>query len=74
VFDGGRLGLVRGGGVVDVSDLVGGGHADWPPVFLLRTIARFPALRPRLEEALERRPPAPLDRVRLEARSSSRAR
>lgn len=67
VFDGGRLGLVRGGGVVDVSDLVGAGHADWPPVFLLRTIARFPELRPRLVEALERRPPAPLDRVRLEA-------
>ncbi len=68
VFDDSRLGLLRDGAVVDVSDLVGaGGAADWPPVFLLRAIAGFDRLRPRLEEARRSRSGAPLDRVRLRA-------
>jgi 2-keto-4-pentenoate hydratase/2-oxohepta-3-ene-1,7-dioic acid hydratase in catechol pathway len=67
VFDESRLGLLRDGAVVDVSDLVGAGGADWPPVFLLRAIADFDRLRPRLAEAVERRPGIPLDRVRLRA-------
>ena len=67
VFDDSRLGLLRDGAVVDVSDLVGAGGAEWPPVFLLRTIADFDRLRPRLTGAVERRPGIPLDRVRLRA-------
>jgi 2-keto-4-pentenoate hydratase/2-oxohepta-3-ene-1,7-dioic acid hydratase in catechol pathway len=67
VFDDSRLGLLRDGAVVDVSDLVGAGGADWPPVFLLRAIADFDRLRPRLLDVLERRPGTPLDRVRLRA-------
>jgi 2-keto-4-pentenoate hydratase/2-oxohepta-3-ene-1,7-dioic acid hydratase in catechol pathway len=68
VFDEGRLGVLRDGAlIVDVSDLVGAGQGDWPPVFLLRAIAEFDQLRPRLLEAAERRPGLPLDRVRLEA-------
>ena len=51
VFDDARLGLVRDDGVVDVSDLVGAGRAEWPPVFPLRAIADFDRLRPRLTEA-----------------------
>jgi 2-keto-4-pentenoate hydratase/2-oxohepta-3-ene-1,7-dioic acid hydratase in catechol pathway len=67
VFDDSRLGLVRDGDVVDVSDLAGAGDARWPPVFLLRVIEDFDRLRPRLLDALERRPGVPLDRVRLAA-------
>jgi 2-keto-4-pentenoate hydratase/2-oxohepta-3-ene-1,7-dioic acid hydratase in catechol pathway len=68
VFDDSRLGLLRDGtAVVDVSDLVGAGGAEWPPVFLLRAIAGFDGLRPRLLEALQRRSGIPLDRVRLRA-------
>jgi 2-keto-4-pentenoate hydratase/2-oxohepta-3-ene-1,7-dioic acid hydratase in catechol pathway len=67
VFDDSRLGLVRDGDVVDVSDLAGAGGARWPPVFLLRVIADFDRLRPRLLDALERRSGVPLDRVRLAA-------
>jgi 2-keto-4-pentenoate hydratase/2-oxohepta-3-ene-1,7-dioic acid hydratase in catechol pathway len=67
VFDESRLGLVRGDTVVDVSDLVGAGGGDWPPVFLLRAIGDFERLRPRLLQAAEGRPGLPLDRVRLQA-------
>jgi 2-keto-4-pentenoate hydratase/2-oxohepta-3-ene-1,7-dioic acid hydratase in catechol pathway len=67
VFDDSRLGLVRDGDVVDVSDLAGAGDVQWPPVFLLRVIEDFDRLRPRLLDALERRSGVPLDRVRLAA-------
>jgi 2-keto-4-pentenoate hydratase/2-oxohepta-3-ene-1,7-dioic acid hydratase in catechol pathway len=68
VFDDSRLGVLRQGAlVVDVSDLVGAGQGDWPPVFLLRAIADFDRLRPRLREAVEHRSGLPLDHVRLRA-------
>ena len=65
VFDDSRLGLLRDAAVVDVSDLVGAGAAAWPPVFLVRAIADFERLRPRLLEALRDRRGIPFDRVRL---------
>jgi 2-keto-4-pentenoate hydratase/2-oxohepta-3-ene-1,7-dioic acid hydratase in catechol pathway len=67
VHDDSRLGLLREERVVDVSDLVGAGGADWPPVFLLRAIAGFDRLRPRLEEALRSRTGVALEHVRLQA-------
>ena len=67
VFDDSRLGLLRDDRVVDVSDLVGAGAAEWPPVFLLRAIAGFDGLRPRLEEAGRSRAGVPLAQVQLRA-------
>jgi 2-keto-4-pentenoate hydratase/2-oxohepta-3-ene-1,7-dioic acid hydratase in catechol pathway len=67
VFDDSRLGLLQDEQVVDVSDLVGAGAGDWPPVFLLRAIAGFDRLRPRLEEAARTRPGVPLGQVQLRA-------
>jgi 2-keto-4-pentenoate hydratase/2-oxohepta-3-ene-1,7-dioic acid hydratase in catechol pathway len=67
VFDDARLGLVRDDGVVDVSDLVGAGRAEWPPVFLLRAIADFDRLGPRLTAALGTRPGLLLSEVHLAA-------
>jgi 2-keto-4-pentenoate hydratase/2-oxohepta-3-ene-1,7-dioic acid hydratase in catechol pathway len=67
VFDDSRLGLLHDERVVDVSDLAGAGAADWPPVFLLRAIAGFDGLRPRLEEAGRSRPGVPLGQVQLRA-------
>lgn len=67
VYDDSKVGLTRNGGVIDVSDIVGAGAAEWPPVFMLRAIAGFDRLRPRLEEALRSRSGVPLDRVRLAA-------
>jgi hypothetical protein len=52
VYDDSRLGVLREGTVVDVSDLVGAGPGEWPPVFLVRAIAAFGRLRPRLVPAL----------------------
>ena len=67
VYDDSRVGLVRDGTLIDVSDLVGGGSGEWPPVFILRAIAGFDRLRPKLDQALLTRPGIPLDRVRLRA-------
>lgn len=67
VYDDGKVGVLRGDTVVDVSDLVGAGGAEWPPVFMLRAIAGFDRLRPRLEEAGRSREGRPLGRVGLRA-------
>jgi 2-keto-4-pentenoate hydratase/2-oxohepta-3-ene-1,7-dioic acid hydratase in catechol pathway len=67
VYDDRRLGVIRDGEVVDVSDLVGAGDAGWPPVFLLRAIADFDRLRPALEQAVRSRPSRPLAELHLEA-------
>src|SRR6266849_1986499 len=66
VYDDNRVGLVRDETLIDVTDLVGGG-GEWPPVFILRAIAGFDRLRPKLDQALLTRPGVPLDRVRLRA-------
>ncbi len=67
VYNDYKVGLLRDGRVVDVSDLVGSGTGEWPPVFMLRAIAGFDRLRPKLEEALRNRDGTPTDRVRLRA-------
>jgi 2-keto-4-pentenoate hydratase/2-oxohepta-3-ene-1,7-dioic acid hydratase in catechol pathway len=67
VYDDRRLGVLRDGEAVDVSDLVGAPDAGWPPVFLLRAIAGFDRLRPALEQALRSRPSRPLAQLHLEA-------
>jgi 2-keto-4-pentenoate hydratase/2-oxohepta-3-ene-1,7-dioic acid hydratase in catechol pathway len=67
IYDDDRIGLLRDGIVVDVSDLLDASRGEWPPVFLLRAIADFDRLRPRLSEALQRREGVPLDRVQLRA-------
>jgi len=67
VYDNNRVGLVRNETLVDVSDIVSARDGEWPPVFLLRAIADFDRLRPRLTEALRSREGLPLDRVQLRA-------
>jgi 2-keto-4-pentenoate hydratase/2-oxohepta-3-ene-1,7-dioic acid hydratase in catechol pathway len=50
-FDDGRIGVVRGDEVIDVSDIAGAANEPWPPVAMTRLIADFARLRPRLESA-----------------------
>ena len=66
-FNGGRLGVVRDNVVVDVGDAAGVARDEWPPVQMLRLIARFGALRAELDEAARVRDGVPLEEVRLEA-------
>ena len=65
-FNGGRLGVVRDGVIVEVGDVAGAVGDEWPPVGMLRLIARFDALRPDLEEAARAREGVPLEQVRLD--------
>ncbi|CAN0482588.1 unnamed protein product, partial [Phaeothamnion confervicola] len=65
-FNGTRIGVVRDGEVIDISDLVGadGGANPWPPVAMNRLIADFAAYRPKIEAAMSR-PGKPIGQVKL---------
>jgi 2-keto-4-pentenoate hydratase/2-oxohepta-3-ene-1,7-dioic acid hydratase in catechol pathway len=63
-FDNGRIGLVTGDHIVDVSDLLGDDAHAGPPVAMNRLIADFASFRPALEAAAAR-PGLPLSSVRL---------
>lgn len=65
-FDGGRIGLVVGDAIVDVTDAAGVDTAQWPPVGPLRLIADFDNLRPQLLKAGQTATPIPLASVRLD--------
>jgi 2-keto-4-pentenoate hydratase/2-oxohepta-3-ene-1,7-dioic acid hydratase in catechol pathway len=64
-FNGGRIGVVVGDRVVDVSAAAGCDPAEWPPVGINRLIRNFDDLRPVLEKAATG-PGVPLSSVRLE--------
>ena len=66
-FNGGRIGVVRDDVIVDVDDVAGAGRDEWPPVGMLRLIARFDALRPNLEEAARKREGTLVEEARLDA-------
>lgn len=65
-FDGGRIGLVVGDAIVDVTDAAGVDTGQWPPVGPLRLIADFDNLRPKLLKAAQTATPIPLASVRLD--------
>ncbi|MBL8379954.1 MAG: fumarylacetoacetate hydrolase family protein [Burkholderiales bacterium] len=64
-FDEGRIGLVDGDEIVDVTTLCEHDPGAWPPVGPTRLIAEFGRYRPRLSQALERSPRRPLAGVTL---------
>ena len=65
-FNGGRIGVIVGENIVDVSAACGTDPAEWPPVGIIRTIADFEHLRPAIEKAAAGRG-VPLSSVHLEA-------
>jgi 2-keto-4-pentenoate hydratase/2-oxohepta-3-ene-1,7-dioic acid hydratase in catechol pathway len=65
-FNGGRVGLVDGEEIVDLSGLVGPSALSWPPVGMVQLIAQFDALKTRLEGLAKDGPHEPLANVRLE--------
>lgn len=65
-FDGGRIGVVDGDSIVDVTAICEVDPAEWPAVGPLRLIRDFAVLRPAIEAALPSAPRLALADVRLE--------
>jgi 2-keto-4-pentenoate hydratase/2-oxohepta-3-ene-1,7-dioic acid hydratase in catechol pathway len=65
-FNGGRIGIVVGDTIRDVTAAAGIDPAEWPPVGPLRLIANFATLRDKLVAAAQTAPAMPLDEARLE--------
>jgi 2-keto-4-pentenoate hydratase/2-oxohepta-3-ene-1,7-dioic acid hydratase in catechol pathway len=66
-FDQGRLGVVQDDRIIDISDLVPLPSGFWPPVGMVKLIADFDALQPRIVDAVSTRKSVALASVRLEA-------
>jgi len=65
-FNGGRIGIVVGDTIRDVTAAAGVDPAEWPPVGMVRLIANFASLRDKLAAAAQAAPPIPLNQARLE--------
>ena len=65
-FNGGRIGVVSGDAIADVSDACNIEPAEWPPVGMVRVIADWNRLRPKILAAAEAATALPLADVRLE--------
>ncbi len=65
-FNGGRIGVVEGDSLIDVTGACGVDPNEWPAVGPLRLIRDFAMLRPAIEAALPGAPRLPLADVRLE--------
>lgn len=65
-FDGGRIGVVKDDQIYDVSAACGVDPREWPPVGIVRVIAAWPELRPKIEAALGGAAGRPLAAVTLE--------
>jgi len=64
-FDNGRIGVVVGDEIVDVTEAAGVDPAVWPPVGPTAVIAEFAALRPAIEAAVATGSRKPLANVTL---------
>lgn len=51
-FDGGRIGVVNGDSIIDVTEAIGAKANEWPPVAINRLIADFNEYRPKLTRAV----------------------
>lgn len=65
-FDGGRIGVVIGDRIHDVSEACGVDPAEWPPMGMITTIAAFDELRPGIERCLGLSVGVPLSGVTLD--------
>ena len=65
-FNGGRIGVVIGDRIHDVSEACGVDPSEWPPMGMITTIAAFDELRPGIERDLGLSVGQPLTSVSLE--------
>ena len=64
-FNQGRIGIVEGDSIADVSELAGDAAA-WPPTGMLRFIAAFDHIKPQLPYRLQTAERMPLSKVQLD--------
>jgi 2-keto-4-pentenoate hydratase/2-oxohepta-3-ene-1,7-dioic acid hydratase in catechol pathway len=64
-FNQGRIGIVEGDSIADVSDVVGYDPVAWPPTGMLRFIASFDYIKPQLSEKLRAAERIPLSKAQL---------
>lgn len=65
-YNNGRIGVLRGAAVVDITDLSGIEADFWPPVGMVRLIADFEILTDKINDAIATRRSLPLSEVRLD--------
>jgi 2-keto-4-pentenoate hydratase/2-oxohepta-3-ene-1,7-dioic acid hydratase in catechol pathway len=65
-FNGGRIGIVVGDTIRDVTAAAGIDPAEWPPIGPVRLIANFATLRDKFSTAAQAAPAILLDEARLE--------
>lgn len=66
-FNGNRVGVVNDQQLIDISDLLPVPPEFWPPVSMIKLIAQFDELKPRIQQAVKERKGVPLASVRLES-------
>jgi 2-keto-4-pentenoate hydratase/2-oxohepta-3-ene-1,7-dioic acid hydratase in catechol pathway len=64
-FNQGRIGIVEGDSIADVSDIVGYDPVAWPPTGMLRFIASFDHIKPRILERLRTAEKVPVSKALL---------
>lgn len=64
-FNYGRIGVVDGDGVAEITDLLQYDPTNWPPVGMLRLIANFSTLQPRIADRIADSKRLRLDQVKL---------
>jgi 2-keto-4-pentenoate hydratase/2-oxohepta-3-ene-1,7-dioic acid hydratase in catechol pathway len=65
-YNGGRIGVVVADQIHDVTAAAGVDPAEWPPVGIVRTIASFETLRPKIEAAAKAAQGVPVSSVHLD--------
>jgi 2-keto-4-pentenoate hydratase/2-oxohepta-3-ene-1,7-dioic acid hydratase in catechol pathway len=66
-FNNGRIGVLRGSEVVDITDIGGVEPGFWPPVAMVRLIADFGTQSKKVYDAIVTRSSLPMSDVRLDA-------
>jgi len=64
-YDQGRIGLIEGDSIIDVSDIIGHEPVAWPPTGMLRFIASFDRIKPQILERSRTAERIPLAKVQL---------
>jgi 2-keto-4-pentenoate hydratase/2-oxohepta-3-ene-1,7-dioic acid hydratase in catechol pathway len=64
-FNQGRIGIVKDTAIADISDVIDYDPVSWPPTGMLRLIASFDQIKPRILEKLQTAERIPLARAQL---------